>query len=87
MPSVDKGDWLEKILQECEEQKRKEISKLKKESPKISFKVESGKESIGLKMDIGDLLDKFYIPVQLLEKAQMGVANLLNTLVSQQVSF
>lgn len=80
MSSVEKEDWLEKILQECEEQKRKEISKLKKESPKISFKVESGKESFGLKMDIGDLLDKFYIPIQLLEKAQMGVANLLNTL-------
>ena len=49
MSSVEKEDWLEKILQECEEQRRKEISKLKRESPKISFKIESGKESFGLK--------------------------------------
>jgi len=31
-------------------------------------------------MDIGELIDKFYIPIQLLDKAQKGVANLLNTL-------
>jgi len=49
-------------------------------SSKISLKIESGKESFGLKMDIGELMDKFYIPIQLLDKAQIGVANLLNTL-------
>ncbi|OFV67935.1 MAG: hypothetical protein SCAL_000575 [Candidatus Syntrophoarchaeum caldarius] len=75
-----KNNWLEKILKECGEQKQKELHELRGEPPKFTFRIESGKESFGFRIDLSELIDKFYTPIKLLERAQSGISNLLTAL-------
>jgi len=77
---VYEEDWLEEIIKRIEEEKKRELSEFKREPARFSMNIEIGRENLGFRMNIGDLIDKFYTPFQLLGKAQEGINNLLSTL-------
>jgi hypothetical protein len=72
--------WLEKIVEECRKESQRNLAEFEKKPVKMSMSIRAGEESFGFDIDLSNIMEKFILPAQLLQKGFDGIETTIGCL-------